>query len=100
MVSTMGVIFGIENTGDDVSPLSAKLREAKLPNGAPAYDVRTGLALLAFFIIACQCMSTVAAIKRETKTWRWPLFVVAYTYTAAYALAAVVYAIGGVLHLG
>ncbi len=100
MVSTMGVIFGIENTGDDVSPLSGKLRDAKLPNGAPAYDVRTGLALLAFFMIACQCMSTVAAIKRETKTWRWPLFVVAYTYAAAYVVAAVVYAIGGVFRLG
>jgi ferrous iron transport protein B len=95
MVGTMGVIFGIEDAGDDVSPLSKKIREAKLPSGALAYSGRTALALLAFFVVACQCMSTVAAIRKETKTWRWPLFVLAYTYGVAYLLALVVYQLGG-----
>ena len=99
MVGTMGVIFGIENAGDDVSPLSTKIREAKLPSGAPAYSTRTALALLAFFVVACQCMSTLAAIRRETKTWRWPAFVLVYTYGAAYVLALLVYQVGGLLHL-
>jgi ferrous iron transport protein B len=99
MVGTMGVIFGIENASDDPSPLSDRIRQAKKPNGAPAYSTRTALALLAFFVFACQCMSTVAAIRRETKTWRWPAFVLAYTYVVAYAAAFIVYQVGGLLGL-
>ncbi len=91
MVSTLGVIFGIEETGDNVGPLSARVREARRPDGTRAYSVATALALMAFFMLACQCMSTVAAIGRETRTWRWPAFVLGYTYVAAYALALVVY---------
>lgn len=95
MVGTMGVIFGIEDAGDDPAPLSEKIREAKRPDGSTAYSMRTALALLAFFVIACQCMSTVAAIRRETKSLRWPAFVVAYTYVAAYAAALAVHWIAG-----
>ncbi len=91
MVSTMGVIFGIEDAGDDPAPLSVRLREAKKADGTPAYSTATALALLAFFVLACQCMSTVAAIKRETKTWRWPALVLGYTYAVAYVAAFVVY---------
>ena len=97
MVGTMGVIFGIEGAADDPSPLSARMREAKKPNGAPSYSARTGLALLAFFVFACQCMSTVAAIRRETKSWRWPAFVLAYTYAVAYVAALFVYQVAGLL---
>jgi ferrous iron transport protein B len=90
MVGTMGVIFGIEDAGNDASPLSKKMREAKNPDGAPTYTTRTALALLAFFVFACQCMSTIAAIRRETRSWRWPAFVLAYTYGVAYAAAFIV----------
>ena len=99
MVGTMGVIFGIEDAGDDVSPLSRKIRDARRPDGAPAYSTRTALALLAFFVIACQCMSTFAAIRRETRSWRWPAFVLAYTYGAAYLAALLFYQVGGLFHL-
>ncbi|AUX26841.1 iron transporter FeoB [Sorangium cellulosum] len=91
MVGTLGVIFGIEDADETSAPLAERIREAKRPDGARAYSARTGLALLAFFVLACQCMSTVAAIRRETKTWRWPAFVLAYSYAAAYVAALVVY---------
>ncbi|WP_437311848.1 ferrous iron transport protein B [Sorangium sp. So ce388] len=97
MVGTMGVIFGVEDGGNDPAPLAERIREARRPDGAPAYSTRTGLALLAFFVLACQCMSTVAAIRRETKTWRWPAFVLAYSYAAAYVAALVVYQGSGLL---
>jgi ferrous iron transport protein B len=95
MVGTMGVIFGIEDAADDPAPLSQRIREAKRPDGQPAYSARTALALLAFFVFACQCMSTVAAIRRETKSIRWPLFTLAYTYAVAYAAAFIVYQVSG-----
>ena len=96
MVGTMGVIFGVENAADDPAPLTTRLRETKKPDGTPVYSTRTGLALLAFFVLACQCMSTVAAIKRETGSWRWPVFVVAYTYALAYVAAVLVYQVSAV----
>jgi len=100
MVGTMGVIFGVENAPDDSAPLTERLREAKKPDGSPLYGVRTGLAILAFFVLACQCVSTVAAIRRETSTWRWPAFVLAYTYTLGYVAAVVVYQVAGIFGVG
>ncbi len=97
MVGTMGVIFGLENAPDNTAPLSERMRAAQRSDGTPLYSTRTALALLAFFVLACQCMSTLAAIRRETKTWRWPAFVLAYTYAAAYAAAFVVYQVSGLL---
>lgn len=91
MVGTMGVIFGIENAADDPAPLTERLRDTKKADGSPVYTTRTGLALLAFFVLACQCMSTVAAIKRETGGWKWPAFVLGYTYALGYAAAVLVY---------
>jgi ferrous iron transport protein B len=93
MVATLGVVYGIEDAADDDAPLAEKLRDAKKPDGSPQYGVPTGLALLAFFVLACQCMSTVAAIRRETGTWKWPAFVLAYTYAAGYVAAVLVYQI-------
>ncbi len=90
MVGTLGVIFGIE--GDEaVAPLSKELREARTVTGTRAYGVPTALALMAFFIIACQCMSTLAAVRRETRSWRWAAFVFGYTYVAAWLLSVVVF---------
>jgi ferrous iron transport protein B len=100
MVATLGVVNGIEDAEDDAAPLAEKLAEAKRADGTPLYGARTGLALLAFFVLACQCISTVAAIRRETGTWRWPAFVIAYTYTAGWTAAVVVYQLGGALGVG
>lgn len=91
MVGTMGVINGIEDASDHPAPLAERLRTAKGEDGRPRYSTATGLALLAFFVLACQCMSTLAAIRRETKSWRWPAFVLAYTYVLGYAAAVIVY---------
>jgi ferrous iron transport protein B len=99
MVGTMGVIFGIEGDDDQVAPLSEKLREARTHSGARAYSVPTALALMAFFVLACQCMSTLAAVRRETRSWRWPAFIFAYTYGAAWLMAVLVFQVATALHL-
>ncbi|HEU4537976.1 MAG TPA: ferrous iron transport protein B, partial [Polyangiaceae bacterium] len=95
MVGTLGIIFGIEEGDGDAqeAPLAEKIAAAKRPDGSPAYDRATAVALLAFFVIACQCMSTLSAIRRETRTWRWPAFVLAYTYFLAYLVAALAHQI-------
>ena len=95
MVGTMGVIVGIEGADDDPGPLAQKLHELKKDDGTPLYGTRMAAALLVFFVLACQCMSTVAAIRRETKSLKWPAFVLGYTYLAGYAAAVIVYQLGG-----
>jgi ferrous iron transport protein B len=91
MVGTLGVIHGIEDVGDDTATLSQRLRATRGRDGHAAYGVPTALALMAFFVLACQCMSTVAAIRRETKSWRWALFTLGYTYAAGGVAAVLVF---------
>jgi ferrous iron transport protein B len=91
MVSTIGVIFGIEGADEDAGPLAERIRVAKSPDGTVTYSAATGLALMAFFVIACQCMSTLAAIRRETRSVRWAAFVFGYTYLVGFAIAVAVY---------
>jgi ferrous iron transport protein B len=97
MVGTMGVIFGIEDADTQPAALSTRVRDARRPDGGRAYTPLTAAALMVFFMLACQCMSTVAAIRRETRGWRWPAFVLGYTYAAAYVAALVVYQGGRLL---
>jgi ferrous iron transport protein B len=89
MVSTLGVTYGVEQNGKDTDVVSLADRIGR----DPAYTTATALSLMAFFVLACQCMSTVAALRRETKGWKVPLFVLLYTYVAAYVAALVVHQI-------
>jgi ferrous iron transport protein B len=100
MVGTMGVIFGVEDAGEDPAPLSSRIREAKRADGAPLYTRATALALLAFFMLACQCMSTLSAVYRETRSLVWPAILLGYTYVAAYVAALGVYQISRLFGLG
>ncbi|TAK23856.1 MAG: ferrous iron transporter B [Myxococcaceae bacterium] len=87
MVGTLGVISGIEDAGDHPESLATRLRTARDARGQRRYTARTGVALLVFFVFACQCMSTLAAVRRETRSWRWVAFITAYTYALAWAAA-------------
>lgn len=91
MVGTMGIIMGLDDASENPAPLAERLREVKKEDGSNRYPMRTGLALLAFFLFACQCVSTVAAIRRETKSLKWPAFVLGYTYALAYLAAVLVF---------
>lgn len=89
VVSSLGIIF---NLGGDVDEESTDLREAlrraKWPDGRPLMTPWTAVGFMVFFALCCQCMATLATIKRETNSWKWPLFVFLYMTTLAY-LAAV-----------
>ena len=93
-VATMGVIYG---AGDDETSLRDHLRDEKRPDGSRAYSPLAGLSLMVFFALACQCMSTLAVVKRETGGYRWPLFLFAYMTVLAYAASLLVFQIGTLL---
>lgn len=93
MVSTLGVIFGVEGANDDPAPLATKITEAHNSDGTKTYSTASALSLLTFFVFACQCMSTVSAVRRETRGWRWPAFLLGYTYALAYVASGLVFQI-------
>ena len=93
-VSTMGLVYGIGDE-DVESPLRERLRAESTADGKPRYTPLVGLSLMIFFALACQCMSTLAVVKRETRTWRWPAFMFAYMTALAWVCSFVVYQ-GGV----
>jgi ferrous iron transport protein B len=103
VVGTLGIIYNLgkvesdslreeENVGE--TDLGKALRAAKWPDGRPVFTVPVALSLMVFFALCCQCASTLAVIRRETRSWRWPLFTFTYMTVLAYVGALVVYQVG------
>ncbi len=100
-VSTMGVVYGFgEDTDEESVSLREKIRSETRTDGRPVYSPLVGLSLMVFFALACQCMSTLAVVRRETRTWRWPLFLFTYMTALAWIASFVVYQGGRLLGLG
>ncbi len=89
LVSSMGILFSLGGDVDEANPdLRKSLQQAKWPDGKPLLTPWTAVGLMVFFALCCQCMATLATIKRETNSWKWPIFTFTYMTTLAY-LAAV-----------
>jgi ferrous iron transport protein B len=100
-VATMGVVYAVGGDVDEQDEgLRDRLRNEKKPNGEPAYTPLVGLSLLVFFALACQCVSTLAVVKRETRSYRWPAFLLVYMTLLAYAASFMVFQGGRLLGLG
>lgn len=100
MVSTLGLVYGIEGADDDDRPLREVLRSAENDEGGRRYTPLGGLALMVFYVYACLCMSTVAVVRRETRSWRWPIFMFLSMTIFAYVAAVAVYQAGLLLGYG
>jgi ferrous iron transport protein B len=96
-VSTIGMVYGLGEMGDDDTPLRERMRAEMRRDGRPVYTPLVGLSLMVFFALACQCMSTLAVVRRETRSWRWPAFLFAYMTTLAWVTSFVVYQSGRLL---
>ena len=101
LVSTLSIIY---NVGDDQTEESPSLinavRDAKKDDGTKAWTPLTALTLMVFFVLAMQCMSTVAVVRRETNSWKWAIFMVVYMTILAYLAAFATYQIGHFLGFG
>ncbi len=97
-ISTMGLVYSI---GSDVDEESASLRkriqEEAHSDGRLVYTPLVGLSLMIFFALACQCMSTLAVVKRETASYRWPIFLFVYMTALAWLSSFLVYQGGRLL---
>ena len=96
-VSTMGVVFNSESGGEDTASLRHALGAARWPDGRALFTPLVCVTLMVFYVFAMQCMSTIAVVRRETNTWRWPLFQTAYMTGAAWIICFIVYQSGTAL---
>ncbi|HEX7597953.1 MAG TPA: ferrous iron transporter B, partial [Polyangia bacterium] len=71
--------------------LSGAMQRDRRPDGRPVWTVATALSLMVWFVLAMQCLSTLAVVRRETGSWRWPLLQVLFMNGLAYGLALVCY---------
>ena len=90
-VSTMGVVFNAESNGEDTKTLQHALGAATWPDGRRLFTPLVCVTLMVFYVFAMQCMSTIAVVRRETNSLRWPLFQTAYMTGAAWIISFVVY---------
>ncbi len=98
LVSTLSIIYNVGKDGNEESEtLISAVRNAKRPDGSSVWTPLTALTLMVFFVLAMQCMSTVAIVRRETNSWSWALFMVGYMTALAYGAAFVVYQGGRLL---
>ncbi|HSC89048.1 MAG TPA: ferrous iron transport protein B, partial [Polyangiaceae bacterium] len=87
-VSTLALVYGLGDVADDEAlPLRDQIRRERHADGTPVYTPLVGLSLMIFFALACQCMSTLAVVKRETGGYRWPAFLFAYMTALAYLMS-------------
>jgi ferrous iron transport protein B len=77
-----------------MSSLVKTLKAQTRPDGTPVYTPLTALSLMVFYVFALQCVSTVAVVRRETNSWKWPLFQWAYMGALAWTLAYLTLHIG------
>ncbi len=85
-VGTMATLYSVEET--DETSLREKMKAAThASTGEKVYTLPASLSLMVFYVLAMQCMSTLAIVKRETKTWKWPIFQLVYMTVLAYVMS-------------
>lgn len=88
--STMATLYSVGNSNVEIKTIE-KMRTARRPDGTVVYTLATGVSLLIFYVFAMQCMSTLAVVKRETMTWKYPIIQFVYMFGLAYLGAMLAY---------
>ena len=90
-VGTMATLYSVEDDGEESLMLREKMQQATYSNGSKVYTLATGVSLMVFYVFAMQCMSTLAIVKRETKSWKWPMIQLVYMTALAYLMSLAAY---------
>jgi len=93
-VGTMATLYSVgEDKSANNSTLRQKMSAAVREDGTKVYTLAAGLSLLVFYVLAMQCMSTLAVVKRETKSWKWPVIQLLYMTGLAYLMSFIIFQI-------
>lgn len=90
-VGTMATLYSVEDQNNNT--LKEKMQNAIREDGTKVYTLPTALSLMVFYVFAMQCMSTLAVVKRETKTWKWPILQLIYMTALAYLMSFIIFRI-------
>ncbi len=90
-VGSLATIYAVQDDGGENKRLIDRLREDKRADGKPTYTLASGVSLMIFYVFAMQCMATLAVVKRETKSWKWPLIQIGFMAALAYTGAWIAY---------
>ncbi len=90
-VGTLATIYSVENK-DDTTGIKQRMKaEINPETGKSRFDFPTGMSLLIFYVFAMQCMGTLAIVKRETNSWKWPMYQLFGMTSLAYVLALITF---------
>lgn len=89
-VGTLATIYSVGDSDNDVT-IKTKMAEEIRPDGARVFNFATGISLLLFYAFAMQCVSTLAIVKKETNSWKWPLIQLVFMSSVAYLSALIAY---------
>ncbi|MGX5818163.1 ferrous iron transport protein B [Chitinophaga lutea] len=90
-VGTMATLYSVGDADENDATLKQKMASATRVDGTPVYTLATGLSLMVFYAFAMQCMSTLAIVKRETKSWKYPVIQLVYMTALAYICSLIVF---------
>ncbi|HSK14268.1 MAG TPA: ferrous iron transport protein B, partial [Phnomibacter sp.] len=95
-VGTMATLYSVgDNADENDMTLREKMQSATRPDGTKVYTLATGMSLMVFYLLAMQCMSTLAIVKRETKSWKWPMVQLIYMTALAYFFSWIAFNVFG-----
>ena len=104
VIPTLGTLYSLGDVEADPDEPDQRLQDALRttagPDGAPSMNGLIAVAVMVFFALCSQCAATLAAIRRETHSWRWPVFVFSYMTALAWLAAVAIYQVGRLLGLG
>lgn len=86
-VGSLATIYAVQDDGEDQRLLIDRMRTEKKADGSPVFTLASGVSLMVFYVFAMQCMATLAVVKRETNSWKWPLIQLVFMGVLAYVAA-------------
>jgi len=100
-VSTMGIVYNVADGGDQSVSVRKQMEQERDPiTGKPRFTALSAVALMVFYVLALQCVATIAIVRRETGSWKWAFFQWVYMFALAWLGATLVYQVGRLLGLG
>jgi len=90
-VGSMATIYSVDADGEETRTLLQKMKQEKNAVGQSVYTLASGLSLMVFYVYAMQCMATFAVVKRETKSWKWPIVQLLYMGVLAYVSSWIIF---------
>ena len=84
---TPATIYAVQNEGAAQTLLIDRMRNEVKADGTPVFTLASGVSLMVFYVFAMQCMATLAVVKRETNSWKWPIIQLLFMGALAYVSA-------------